>query len=67
MKREGFSMENEKCLKCGNAEFVEATDYMPLKPSKLSVSGANKIFTFCLQCGEVQSIRIENTEIFKRK
>ncbi|WP_413785553.1 hypothetical protein [Cytobacillus sp. IB215665] len=60
------NMENKKCLKCGSTEFVEGTDYMPIKPSKMSLSGSNKIYTFCLECGEVDSIRIENTTIFKK-
>ena len=38
---------------------------MPIKPSKGSFRGANKIYTFCLDCGEVDSIRIENTTILK--
>ena len=42
-------------------EFAEGTDFMPIKPSKMSLSGSNKIYTFCLECGEVDSIRIENT------
>jgi predicted nucleic-acid-binding Zn-ribbon protein len=63
-----FIMENQnkKCVKCGSTEFTEATDYMPVKPSKMSLSGSNKIYTFCLKCGEVDSIRIENTTIFKK-
>ncbi|MEW9111218.1 MAG: hypothetical protein AB2374_17850 [Cytobacillus gottheilii] len=60
-------MENKECLKCGNTEFAEGTDYMPIKISKMSMSGGNKIYTFCLECGEVDSIRIENTEIFRKK
>ncbi|WP_428912569.1 hypothetical protein [Niallia sp. Krafla_26] len=60
-------MENKKCSKCGGIEFAEGTDYMPIKLSKMSISGSNKIYTFCLDCGEVYSIRIENTTIFKRK
>jgi predicted nucleic-acid-binding Zn-ribbon protein len=59
-------METKKCVKCGNTEFAEGTDYMPLKPSKMSLSSSNKIYTFCLECGEVLSIRIENTTIFKK-
>nr|WP_147532258.1 hypothetical protein [Bacillus marasmi] len=61
-------MENssKKCIKCGSTEFTEATDYMPVKLSKMSLSGSNKIYTFCLDCGEVDSIRIENTTIFKK-
>ena len=39
---------------------------MPIKPNLMSMSGANKIYTFCLHCGEVDSIRIENTTIFKK-
>ncbi len=59
-------MENKKCVKCGNTEFAEGTDYVPIKPNNLSWSGSNKIYTFCLECGEVNSIRIENTAIFKK-
>jgi predicted nucleic-acid-binding Zn-ribbon protein len=59
-------MEINKCVKCGSTEFAEGTDYMPIKPSKMSLSGSNKIYTFCLACGEVNSIRIENTTIFKK-
>lgn len=60
-------MEKKKCQNCGGTEFVEATDYVPVKPNKMSMKGANKIYTFCLECGEVDSIRIENTTIFKKK
>ncbi|RHW41975.1 hypothetical protein D1B31_04845 [Neobacillus notoginsengisoli] len=59
-------MENKKCLKCGGTEFAEGTDFIPIKPSKMSMSGGNKIYTFCLKCGEVVSIRIENTTIFRK-
>ncbi|TQR35904.1 hypothetical protein C7Y47_06340 [Lysinibacillus sphaericus] len=59
-------MVDKKCKRCGSTQFTEATDYMPIKPSKGSFRGANKIYTFCLDCGEVDSIRIENTIIFKK-
>ncbi len=39
---------------------------MPVKPNKMSLKGTNKIYTFCLNCGEVHSIRIEDTGIFKK-
>ncbi|EEL08949.1 hypothetical protein bcere0015_48050 [Bacillus cereus BDRD-Cer4] len=39
---------------------------MPVKPSKMSMKGSNKIYKFCLKCGEVDSIRIENVSIFKK-
>lgn len=61
-----LKMEKEKCQKCGSTEFAEGTDYMQIKPSKMSIKGANKIYTFCLACGEVHSIRIENMAIFKK-
>lgn len=60
-------MENKECLKCGGTEFAEGTDFMPIKINKMSMSGGNKIFTFCVVCGEVDSIRIENSPIFRKK
>jgi predicted nucleic-acid-binding Zn-ribbon protein len=61
-------MNDKICPKCGSAEFAEGTDFMPIKPlnKKLSMTGSNKIFTFCLSCGEVVSIRIENLSLFKK-
>jgi hypothetical protein len=60
-------LENKICEKCGSDKFTEATDYIPVKkPSKGSFKGSNKIYSFCLNCGEVDSIRIENTTIFKK-
>ncbi|HFK1785745.1 MULTISPECIES: hypothetical protein [Bacillus] len=59
-------MENKICEKCGSDKFIEATDYIPVKLSKGSFKGSNKIYSFCLNCGEVDSIRIENTTIFKK-
>ncbi|MEW4131786.1 hypothetical protein [Bacillus thuringiensis] len=58
-------MENKICEECGSDKSAEATDYIPVKPSKGSFKGFNKIYSFCLNCGEVDSIRIENTTIFK--
>lgn len=59
-------MDNKPCVKCGGMNFTEATDYMPIKPSQLSLKSSNKIYTFCLDCGEVASIRIDNTTVFKK-
>ena len=59
-------MTNKQCKRCGSTQFTDATDYIPVKPSKGSFKGANKTYTFCLDCGEVDSIRIENTSIFKK-
>ena len=60
-------MENKICASCGSTNFQEATDYIPLKPSKGSLQGAHKVFSFCMDCGIVDAIRIENTEIFQDK
>lgn len=60
-------MENKICSSCGSTNFQEATDYIPLKPSKGSFHSAQKVFSFCMDCGIVDAIRIENTEIFKDK
>ena len=60
-------MENKICSSCGSTKFHEATDYIPLKPTKGSFQGAHKIFSFCMDCGIVDSIRIENTEIFQNE
>ncbi|TGB03472.1 hypothetical protein [Halobacillus salinus] len=59
-------MEEKSCKNCGGKEFTEATDYMPVKPSKGSFRGAQKIYTFCLKCGEVDTIRLDNPEIFRK-
>lgn len=56
-------MGNKKCLNCGGTDFAEGTDFLPIKPSKMSMSNKNKIYIFCLDCGEVDSICIENTII----
>lgn len=62
-----MNVENKKCSKCGGNEFAEGTDFMPIKSSKMSVTGGNKVYTFCVDCGEVDSIRIENSTLFKKK
>lgn len=63
-------MNNEKqCPKCNGTDFEEASDFMAVRPldKKFSwTSSSNKIYTFCLNCGEVVSIRIENPEKFRR-
>lgn len=50
--------------RCPRCEFKEGTDFMPIKTKKFSLSGSNKIYTFCLDCGEVISIRIEDPKKF---
>lgn len=60
-------METKKCRKCGGTEFAEASDFIQIRQSKMAVRGSYKIYTFCLDCGEVDSIRIDKTKIFKKE
>jgi predicted nucleic-acid-binding Zn-ribbon protein len=62
-------MSNEKHYpKCNSTDFAEGTDFMPIKPldKKLSM-GSNKIYTFCLNCGEIVSTRVENPDKFRTR
>ncbi len=58
----------KECPRCKGTEFTEGTDFMPVKPlnKKLS-SGSLKIYYFCLSCGEVVSIRVENPGKFRSR
>lgn len=60
-------MLDNKCPKCKGMEFAEGTDFMPIKPlDKKFTIGSLKIYTFCLNCGEIVSIRIENPSKFRK-
>lgn len=56
-----------KCPKCNGTEFAQGTDFMAIKPldKKLS-TGSNKIYTFCLNCGEIISTRVEQPQKFRK-
>lgn len=59
-------MKETKCQECGSTEFREGSDYTHIRPLNKKMSlGSNKIYTFCLNCGRVADIRIENPEKFK--
>ena len=60
-------MNKNECPKCHGTEFGKGTDFVAVRPldKKLSL-GSNKIFTFCLNCGEVVSTRIENPDKFRK-
>lgn len=60
-------MDTKKCPKCGGTEFEEGSDYIPVRKRKMAIKSSYKIYTFCLNCGEVYSIRLENTSVFKKK
>ncbi|MFP4975551.1 hypothetical protein ACE6ED_09095 [Paenibacillus sp. CN-4] len=58
---------NEKqCTACGGNSFVQATDFINLRPlDKKMTLGAERIYTVCLDCGEVVSIKVKNPEKLK--
>ena len=54
------------CRNCEGASFVEATDYINLRPLDKKIAiGSEKIYNVCLNCGEVLSIKIKNLEKLK--
>ncbi|WP_243856195.1 MULTISPECIES: hypothetical protein [Cytobacillus] len=58
----------EECPRCKSTEFAEGTDFMPVKPLNKKLSaGSLKIYRFCLSCGDVVSIRIENPGKFRSR
>jgi hypothetical protein len=54
------------CKACEGSSFIQATDYINLRPldKKMSI-GSEKIYTVCEDCGEVASIKISNPEKLK--
>lgn len=57
----------KKCPVCSGVEFTEGTDFMSIKPldKKLAI-GVNKIYTFCLNSGEIVSTRVEDPGKFRK-
>jgi hypothetical protein len=52
-----------KCRSCGGNSFVQAMDFINLRPvDKKMTFGSERIFTVCLDCGEVVSIKVKNPE-----
>ncbi|MCT2345415.1 hypothetical protein NQZ71_26085 (plasmid) [Niallia taxi] len=54
-----MDQKNKACSDCGGTSFAQGTDYINLRPldNKLTI-GSEKIYTFCVDCGEVNSIKI---------
>jgi hypothetical protein len=51
------------CKSCGGSSFVKAMDFINLRPvDKKMTLGTEKIYTVCLDCGEVASIKVKNPE-----
>lgn len=54
-------MTKSICPACNGEVFVEATDYVNIRPLNTRLKlGSEKIYTVCLDCGEVVSIKIKN-------
>lgn len=52
-----------KCKSCGGNSFVQAMDFVNLRPVDKKMSfGSERIFTVCVDCGEVVSIKVKNPE-----
>ncbi|WP_079508871.1 hypothetical protein [Mesobacillus jeotgali] len=52
-----------KCSSCGGNSFVQAMEYINLRPvDKKMTIGSEKVYTVCLDCGEVVSIKVKNPE-----
>lgn len=60
---EHMSTTVEKCTDCGGTSFVRASDFINLRPldKKLSI-GSERVYTVCLDCGEVVSVKVKNPE-----
>ncbi|MFD1737333.1 hypothetical protein ACFSCX_12285 [Bacillus salitolerans] len=55
-----------ECKKCNGKEFVQGTDFVNLRPLNKKMSfGCEKIYTVCIKCGEIESIKIINPEELK--
>lgn len=56
-----------KCKSCDGNSFVEAMDFINLRPIDKKMSfGTEKVFTVCLDCGEVVSINVKNPEKLRK-
>ena len=50
-----------ECSSCGGNSFVQAMDYINLRPvDKKMAIGSERVYTVCLDCGEVVSIKVKN-------
>ena len=61
-------MDNDTCTSCENTTFKQgkiSNGYAKLMPiDKFFSTGSALIYTFCSECGEVASIKVENPEKF---
>ncbi|WP_141504590.1 hypothetical protein [Paenibacillus luteus] len=63
-----MNQENLSCKVCGSNTFAKGeiiNGYARVMPiGKMFASGSPVIYTFCKECGEVASIKIEKPEKF---
>ncbi|QSB08964.1 hypothetical protein MHB65_09675 [Lysinibacillus sp. FSL K6-0075] len=58
-----MDIKEMKCKSCGGDSFVEAMDFINLRPVDKKIAiGSERIFTVCLDCGEVASIKVKKPE-----
>lgn len=58
-----MSNKEMKCHSCDGNSFVQAMDYINLRPvDKKMAIGSERVYTVCLDCGEVVSIKVKNPE-----
>ncbi|WP_174612878.1 hypothetical protein [Virgibacillus ihumii] len=52
---------DKTCHNCGGDAFTEAMDHINLRPmDKKMAIGTEKVYTICLDCGEVVSIKVND-------
>lgn len=62
-----MSIHETSCNNCGGDSFVQAMDFINLRPMNKKISiGSERIYTVCLDCGEVVSIKVKNPENLKK-
>ena len=55
-----MELREKKCPDCGGISFFQATDFINLRPLNKKMSfGSERVFTVCLDCGEVVSIKVK--------
>ncbi|MCX7774396.1 MAG: hypothetical protein N2376_14955 [Clostridia bacterium] len=61
---------DSKCNKCGGTTFKEGmlgSGHANVKEIGMNLqSGSRVVVTFCLECGEIVSMRVAYPEVFKR-
>ncbi|MBS4188992.1 hypothetical protein KHA94_02015 [Bacillus sp. FJAT-49705] len=62
-----MNKQNQTCIVCGSKKFTQGRldGYAKVRPINKTFSlGSNLILTFCKDCGEVSSIKVEKPSKF---